>query len=139
MQTTLRGRRRPAFLTDSHRGMTPQKPRPAMSKIASATPSKALGVLPRLTAELGFAMAGRDVTVEVLPGAPTTIVFSSGGKLLSLMVLPVTEDAARRTLGIPAISTCDLAADAWFEEARQQDLQPPDELLAAAQQEAWGL
>jgi hypothetical protein len=119
--------------------MAPQKPSPAMSKIASPAPSKALGVLPRLTAELGFAMAGRDVTVEVLPGTPTTVVFTSGGKLLSLMVLPVTEDAARHTLGIPAINTSDFVADTWFEEEREQEILDPHELLSAAQQEAWGL
>lgn len=131
-------RRTPAFLTAVHRGMNP-RPRPATNTIPSPAQSKAIGVLPRLTAELGFAMAGRDVVIEVLPGTPTTVVFSHGGKLLSLMVLPVSEDEARRTLGIPTISTCDLAADAWFEEEREADVLAPDELLAAAQHEAWGL
>jgi hypothetical protein len=130
----------PAFLTAVHRGLE-QPLKSEQRTIPSPAPStsKTLGVLPRLTAEIGFAMAGRDVSVEILPGTPTTVVFSSGGKLLSLLVLPVSEDEARRTLGIPTIRTCDVAADAWFEEEREQEILDPHELLAAAQQEVWGL
>jgi len=89
---------------------------------------KALGFLPRLTAEIGFAMTGLDdVSVEVLPGTPTTVAFSAEGKLVSLMVLPLDEDHARKLLGNPPISTPDLAIDQLWEE--QREVPTPERLL----------
>jgi hypothetical protein len=80
-----------------------------------------------------------DASVEILPGSPTTIAFVAGGKLKGLFVLPVSEEEARRTLGIPTFSVSDLAADRWFEEEREQELMDPYELLSDARHEAWGL
>lgn len=147
MKTTINGTRpcRPAFLTKNHRGLEPAphvpspkatwKQQPATKKIISAVEA-----MPRLAASLGLAMATcPDATVEVLPGAPTTIAFTARGKLKGLFVLPVSEEEARRTLGIGTYHSRDLRAETWFEEEREQDLLAPDEVLAAAQSEAWGL
>jgi hypothetical protein len=133
---------RPAFLTNSHRGLEPRtNPSPRMTWKPVESSKKILSAveaMPRLAASLGLSMAtSPDATVEILPGSPTTIAFTAGGKLKGLFVLPVTEEEARRTLGIPTVTTRDLGADTWFEEAREQDLQPQDELLADA--ESWGL
>ncbi len=62
-----------------------------------------------------------DAVVEVLPGSPTTVVFSAGGKLKGLMVVPGTEAETRSLLGLPAAAPRDRAADRIWEEGRQED------------------
>ncbi len=126
-----------AFLTENHRGMS--VPAPKCGTPIAWTPDKstdhALGLLPKLTAEIGFAMAGRqNISVEILPGSPTTVAFSAGNKLLSLMVLPVTADQARQLLGISPVVTSDLVADQLWEEQRQV---PTPEALLLTERLAW--
>jgi hypothetical protein len=99
-----------------------------------------LAVLPKLASQIGFAVAAHPgAAIEVLPGSPTTITFTVDGELKGLMVLPIDEDEARMQLGLPTLTTADLAADTLFEEERQGDMIPPDEQLAAFLDHPWDL
>jgi hypothetical protein len=99
---------------------TKDAPRLVLSHTPNNGGSKALGFLPKLTAEIGFALVGReDVSVEILPGQPTTVAFSAGGQLLSLMVLPMGENQARHLLGLPLVRRPDVATDGLWEEERE--------------------
>jgi len=104
-----------------------RSPRPAPLPIGPSASMRAvlaaLAALPRLAADIGFAIAARpDAVVEVLPGSPTTVVFSAGGKLKGLMVVPGTEAETRSLLGLPATAPRDRAADRIWEEGRQEDV-----------------
>ena len=114
----------PAFLSESHRGLESQHTSDSKSLPPWTPPlgtRKALSVLeavPRLTAQIGLS-AGPDSGVEILPGSPATIVFTSGGKLRGMVVLPMDNDEARAFLGFPPITTIDLVADQLWEESRE--------------------
>ena len=128
----------PAFLTGQHKGLetTPErtsrsqprwKPDDRSRKIA-----KALEALPKLSSQLGFAMAmDPDAEIDVLPGAPTTITFTVGNELKGLMVLPIDEHEARHQLGLPMVQSPDLASEALYEELRELDMNQPDDYVAA--------
>jgi hypothetical protein len=126
-------RRVPAFLNAEHRGL---ETRTATSPRAVWTPSrdtrKALSVaeaLPRLAAQIGLS-AGPEGAVEILPGTPTTIAFTAGGKLRGMVVLPADRGEARRLLGFPPVATADVAADELWEESRQYEVPTPESLVA---------
>lgn len=109
-----------------------RSPRPAPLPVGPPASMRAvlaaLAALPRLAADIGFAIAARpDAMVEVLPGSPTTVVFSAGGKLKGLMVVPCTEAETRSLLGLPAAAPRDRAADRIWEEGRQADVGDLDE------------
>ncbi len=136
--------RMPAFLSDHQRGLetrarTNQSPRISWRPDASTRMVlRAVEAMPKLATSIGLSIAAHpDASVEILPGAPTTVAFTTGGKLKGLIVLPVEVNDARQQLGLPQITTRDLTAEALFEEQREVSL--PDELLAEAQHEAWGL
>ncbi len=133
--------RTPAFLSSTHRGLdTPAEkiasthqrwtPRPGDRQVV-----KAIDAISKLTAQLGLCAIASDTTIEVLPGTPATVALVSKGKLMGLVVLSVDENEARRTLGLPVMTTRDIAADALFEE--QREISPPDVLLAEAQYGFW--
>lgn len=132
----------PAFLTEHHRGMAP-KGRPQRSRKQrrkTKTLARALRALPMLTADLGYNIASyRNAKVEVLPGSPTTIIFSAGNTLTGMLVVPFTEAEARSRLGLPPITRPILSAHQLFEKLRQHDQLMPDEQVAVAQHEAWGV
>ena len=123
----------PAFLSESHRGLEVQHTSDSKSLPPWTPPlgtRKALSVLeavPRLTAQIGLS-AGPDSGVEILPGSPATIVFTSGGKLRGMVVLPMDNDEARVFLGFPPTTTTDLATDQLWEE--QREVSSPETLLA---------
>jgi hypothetical protein len=61
----------------------------------------ALAALPKLAASIGLAVAAHpDGRVEVLPGEPTTVLFTARGQLRGLFLLPTSETEARRLLGL---------------------------------------
>ena len=131
----------PAFLGNEQRGFEskrpPQgkcwRPRGRVRRL-----SRALRALPKLTTELGFDIARyRDADVEVLSGHPTTIAFFADKKLTGLFVVPFTEQEARDKLGLPPTIHTIPSADALYEEMRE--VRTPDDLLAEAQYDAWGL
>jgi hypothetical protein len=124
----------PAFLSSS-RGFVPS-PAPQKSLRGWTPPAEVRRVeglvetLPKLTASLGLALATRaDVKVEVLPGTPTTVAYSSGGQLCGLLVLPADGDEVSRLIGLPAVQTSDLVADRLWEESRQADALTPESFL----------
>jgi hypothetical protein len=71
--------------------------------------------MPRITSEIGFQVAGRPgAKVEVLPGSPGLVVFSSRGRLQGLVMAPMSEDSLRRVLGLPVHPPRDRFTDeAW--------------------------
>ena len=92
----------------------PRLPRPARS---------ARDVLTLLTAATGLVLAGQPgVEVELLPGTPTTVLITNGGRAQAAFVLPVPHEEACRALGHPVIPGPDPELDLlWYEEqvARQ--------------------
>jgi hypothetical protein len=87
-------------------------PPPTARAVATAAEA-----LPRLAASIGAAASG----VEVLPGTPTTVVFTAKQRAVALLVLDVSGDEARRILGIDALPASDPGADRLWEETRQYD------------------
>ena len=132
-----RRKRRPFRLTASIGELTGWQPRPDfgsgprtvqtpappfLPSTRSRTVLNALEAIPKLTADVGLAMAARhDATVEVLPGAPTTVVFAAGGQVQGLLVTPTSETTTRRLLGLPEApdSQRDLELEAFWEEDRR--------------------
>lgn len=94
---------------------------------ARPTVLAALRVLPRLGAEIGFAVAGHpEGRCEVLPGDPGAIAFTARGQLRGLVLTPLGEDALRRLLGMPTASLRDPATDlAWELDRRLPGAHPP--------------
>jgi hypothetical protein len=90
----------------------------------AVTASSAVAAIPKLAASIGFAVAARpDALVEVLPGEPATVLFTSAGRLQAALVLPSTESDTRRMLGLPPRAVRDRLAERQWEEkrwARQQ-------------------
>ena len=132
-QQNRNGRAVPAFLSDNHRGLSTQ-PTTTSRNLLSWTPSlgtrkalSALEAVPKLTAQIGLT-AGPDSEVEILPGSPTTIIFSSGGQLRGMVVLHMDGDEARALLGFPPITTTDLVIDQLWEE--QREVATPESILA---------
>ena len=94
----------------------PQPPDPRTRTILSA-----LEAVPRLTADIGLATAARsDALVEVLPGSPTTVIFSAGGRLQGMLVVPTSENEARHLLGLEPTNR-DIMAETLWEEQRRDD------------------
>ena len=121
----------PAFLSEPHRGLT--TPIGSTKSISPRwTPESrtkrvlsAVEALPRLAAELGLSATD----VELLPGSPATIAFTSDGQLRGMVVLPLDEGEALRLLGFPPLKTPDLSADQLWEESRQLDASSPEDSL----------
>jgi len=129
------GRRVPAFLGAEHRGLE-TRTATNLGAAPTWTPSrdtrKAISVaeaLPRLAAQIGLS-TGPQGAVEILPGTPTTIAFTAGGKLRGIVVLPTDHGEARRLLGFPPVVTADVAADELWEESRQYEVPTPESLVA---------
>ena len=79
----------------------------------------AVEILPRLGAEIGFAVAGQaDGKVEILPGSPAALAFISRGRLQGLVMAPMSEDALRRVIGL-SVTPRDRAADLLWELDRR--------------------
>ena len=90
-----------------------------------------ISALPRLAAELAFRMASRaDARVELLPGGPATLVFTTDGRLQGLFVLPMTEGRARQLLG-RARPPRDAFVERAYEQHRAPTATPEDRLLDA--------
>ena len=130
-ESNRNGRTVPAFLSDSHRGLercphgTPQvlrgwAPTPGTRKVVSA-----VAALPKLAAELGLSATD----IEILPGSPTTIAFTSNGKLSGMVVLPGDGEDVRRLLGFPEMTTRDPLTDQLWEEQRILDATTPESAL----------
>ena len=135
-----RGRRAPAFLADNHRGMEPRRRKPTKHwrprRRVNAL-GRALRALPRVTADLGYSIAShRGARVEVLPGAPTTIIFSVKDKLTGMVVVPWSPEEARKQLGLPPMKRRIPSADAMYEEARRYDAVTAEDSLIAWQSES---
>lgn len=80
----------------------------------------ALAALPKIAAAVGLSVAARpDAAVEVLPGEPGTVIFSAGGSVKALFMIPASEQDARRLLGLPVVER-DRDAETLFEEQRRQ-------------------
>jgi hypothetical protein len=128
-------RRVPAFLNAEHRGLETHRtaiPRAVPTWTPSQDTRKALSVaeaLPRLAAQIGLS-TGTEGAVEILPGTPTTIAFTSGGKLRGIVVLPADHGEARELLGFPPVVTTDVMADELWEESRQYEVPTPESLVA---------
>jgi hypothetical protein len=134
IQRSFAGQLAPAFLS-SDRGFEPQTT-PPLPLRGWTPPSEVRRVeniietLPKLTTSLGLELATRsDVKVELLPGSPTIVAYTAGGKLCGLMVLPVDGDDVSRLIGLPVAQTSDLVADRLWEESRQADALTPDSFL----------
>jgi len=83
---------------------------------------KALAALPKLAASIGFAVAAQpNAAVEVLPGEPAAVAFTTGNKLKGLFVLPASEHEIRQAIGLPAVEIRDRQADRLWEEARHEN------------------
>jgi len=96
-------------------------------------------VLTILLASAGLALAARkDALVELLPGGPTTLLISSGGKVRAAFVLPVSEAEASKLIGRPAGQQRDGALEALWHEERAADLMQPDVELEHHQEITWG-
>jgi len=127
------GRCVPAFLSAEHRGLETQpssSPRTLPSWAPSSSTRRALSVaeaLPRLAAQIGLS-TGPEGAVEILPGSPTTIAFTAGGKLRGMVVLPADRGETRELLGFPPVTTTDVLTDQLWEE--QRDVPTPESLLS---------
>ena len=129
------GRAVPAFLTENHRGLE-SPARQNMHSRCGWTPQastrrvvSAAQALPKLAAQIGLSASCVDSEVEILPGKPTTIVFSASGKITGMVVLDIEPDEARALIGFAPISQSDFAADTLWEEQRSLDSTSPDSRL----------
>ena len=66
----------------------------------------AIAALPRLAASVGMIAADPSAEVELLPGAPTTLVFTAAGHIRGLFILPIAEDEAQ-LLHLPEATNLD--------------------------------
>lgn len=102
------------------------RPRPQLRSVSidrrTRSVIKALEAMPLLAAELGMrVIAQPDGQVEVLPGSPTTIVFSAGGQACGVLVLPIDGARVCKPLHLPPPKQRDRTADRMFEEQRFDD------------------
>ena len=81
-------------------------------------PKSARDVLALLAVATGFVLAAQpDAKVELLPGSPTTVLITNGGKAQAAFVLPVPHEEACRALGRPITPGPDPEFDLlWYEE-----------------------
>jgi hypothetical protein len=95
-------------------------------------------VLGLLLAAAGFALAARrDARIELLPGAPPTVVIKSHGAPAAVFVLPaLTLSEAYRVFGQPAPAERDRVLEQVLEEERE--LPTADVLLDQHRAYAWG-
>jgi hypothetical protein len=121
-------RESPAFLSEIQRGLnhvdltTTTRPTPTPRRHVG----RPLDRLQRLTAEIGLVLAGHEnATLEILPGAPTTIAISADGELISLMVLPLDAEQASHVLGVPPTPARDRCIEHLWEEQRQLPVWEP--------------
>jgi hypothetical protein len=80
----------------------------------------AIAALPRLAASVGMIAADPSAEVELLPGAPTTLVFTAAGHIRGLFILPIAEDEARQLLHLPEATNLDPFTLRLWEDDRRE-------------------
>jgi len=91
-------------------------PRP-QTIMLTPPPKPARDILALLLASTGFALAGvPNANVELLPGAPTTVVIHKEGKAQAAFVLPISEAEACKAFGMPSPEVRDHELEALWEE-----------------------
>ena len=93
-------------------------PTPKPMPLMPSPPKSARDVLALLAVATGFVLAAQpDAKVELLPGSPTTVLITNGGKAQAAFVLPVPHEEACRALGRPITPGPDPEFDLlWYEE-----------------------
>lgn len=91
-------------------------PLPATKKVLAA-----LEALPKLAASIGLAVADHPAgNVELLPGEPATLAFTTGNVLKGLFYLPSSESEVRKAIGLPVAEIRDRYTDRLWEEDRHE-------------------
>jgi len=81
----------------------PEAPHRPQSIMLTPPPKPARDIVSMLLACTGFALAGEpNASVELLPGAPTTVVIHNNHKAQAAFVLPISEAEACKAFGMSA-------------------------------------
>ena len=100
-------------LTDPEAPLLPQ------TIMLTPPPKPARDIVSLLLACTGFALAANpDAQVELLPGAPTTVVIHTNNKAQAAFVLPISEATACKAFGMPAPLPRDRELEQLWEEDR---------------------
>ena len=98
--------------------ISPPPAPPQMPRMPSP-PRSARDVLTLLTAATGLTLAAQpSAELELLPGSPTTVLITSGGKAQAAFVLPVPHEVVCRAMGHPIPQGIDQALNRLWEEER---------------------
>ena len=107
---------------------------PQMPRMPSP-PRSTRDVLALLTAATGLTLAASpDAKVELLPGIPTTVLITNGGKAEAIFVLPVELAVAMNALGQTEPKYPGTAMLQLWEETRQAEAIAPDAALMEAEE-----
>ena len=77
-------------------------------------------ILALLLACTGFALAAKpEACIELLPGAPTTVLITANNKAQAAFVLPISQEAACKVFGMQAPVPRDRDLEQLWEEDRR--------------------